>query len=67
VDYRLRVTAGWTGPAQVSKGRDVEYESLDDGYVNLLEAGPAGRVVRYDLRILRRTLATMLRGEGLRY
>ena len=67
VDYRLRVTAGWTGPAQVSKGRDVEYEGLDDGYVALLEASHAREVVRYDLRILRRTLATMLRGEGLRY
>jgi lipopolysaccharide/colanic/teichoic acid biosynthesis glycosyltransferase len=67
VDYRLRVTAGWTGPAQVSKGRDVEYESLDNSYVTLLEASPARQVVRYDLRILRRTLATMLRGEGLRY
>jgi lipopolysaccharide/colanic/teichoic acid biosynthesis glycosyltransferase len=67
VDYRLRVTAGWTGPAQVSKGRDVEYEGLDNGYVTLLEASPAREVVRYDLRILRRTLATMLRGEGIRY
>ena len=67
VDYRLRVTAGWTGPAQVSKGRDVAYESLDRAYVELLETQPARRIVRCDLGILRRTLATMLRGEGLRY
>jgi lipopolysaccharide/colanic/teichoic acid biosynthesis glycosyltransferase len=67
VDYRLRVTAGWTGPAQMSKGRDVEYESLDRAYLTLLETRPARDVVRHDLRILRRTLATMLRGEGLRY
>jgi lipopolysaccharide/colanic/teichoic acid biosynthesis glycosyltransferase len=67
VDYRLRVPAGWTGPAQVSKGRDVQFEDLDRTYVELLETGRARSVVRYDLRILRRTLATMLRGEGLRY
>ena len=67
VDYRLRVTAGWTGPAQVSKGRDVEFESLDRAYVELLASRPAREVVRHDLGILRRTVATMLRGEGLRY
>jgi lipopolysaccharide/colanic/teichoic acid biosynthesis glycosyltransferase len=67
IDYRLRVTAGWTGPAQVSKGIDVEFESLDRAYVELLETRPAREVVRQDLRILRRTLGTMLRGEGLAY
>jgi lipopolysaccharide/colanic/teichoic acid biosynthesis glycosyltransferase len=67
VDYRLRVQAGWTGPAQVSKGQDVSFEDLDRTYVELLEAGRAGAVVRRDLRILGQTLATMLRGEGLSY
>ena len=67
VDYRLRVTAGWTGPAQVSKGLDAEFEMLDRAYVELLETRPAREIVRHDIRILRRTLATMLRGEGLRY
>jgi lipopolysaccharide/colanic/teichoic acid biosynthesis glycosyltransferase len=67
IDYRLRVTAGWTGPAQVSKGMEVEFESLDRAYVELLETRPAREVVRQDLRILRRTLGTMLRGEGLAY
>ncbi len=67
VDYRLRVPAGWTGPAQVAKGRDAQFENLDREYVELLETGRAWSIVRYDLRILRRTLATMLRGEGLRY
>ena len=67
VDYRLRVTAGWTGPAQVSKGLDVQYENLDRAYVELLATRPAREVVRHDLRILRRTLATMLRREGLAY
>jgi lipopolysaccharide/colanic/teichoic acid biosynthesis glycosyltransferase len=67
IDYRLHVTAGWTGPAQVSKGFDVEFEALDRAYVELLETRPAREIVRHDVRILRRTLATMLRGEGLRY
>ena len=52
VDYRLRVTAGWTGPAQVSKGLDVQFENLDRAYVELLETRPARAVVRHDLGIL---------------
>jgi lipopolysaccharide/colanic/teichoic acid biosynthesis glycosyltransferase len=67
VDYRLRVTAGWTGPAQVSKGLDLEFENLDRAYVELLESRPAREIVRHDLGILRRTVGTMLRGEGLAY
>ncbi|MDH4177174.1 MAG: sugar transferase [Thermoleophilia bacterium] len=65
-DYRLRVPAGWTGPAQVSKGGDpARYAELDLGYVALVEAGRPWRLVRADLGLLRRTVATMLRGEGL--
>jgi lipopolysaccharide/colanic/teichoic acid biosynthesis glycosyltransferase len=65
-DYRLRVPAGWTGPAQVSKGGDpVRYADLDLDYVALVEGGSSWRLVRYDLRILRQTVGTMLRGEGL--
>jgi lipopolysaccharide/colanic/teichoic acid biosynthesis glycosyltransferase len=67
VDYRLRVTAGWTGPAQVSKGLDLECENLDRAYVELLESRPAREIVRHDLGILRRTVGTMLRGDGLAY
>ena len=67
VDYRLRVTAGWTGPAQVSKGLDMQYENLDRAYVELLETRPARVVVLHDLHILRRTVATLLRREGLTY
>jgi lipopolysaccharide/colanic/teichoic acid biosynthesis glycosyltransferase len=67
LDYRLRVTAGWTGPAQVKKGRDVASEELDLAYVELLASGSGWEVVRRDLGILRRTVATMLRGEGLAY
>ena len=64
-DYRLRVVAGWTGPAQVSKGSDADFESLDLRYVELLESGSAWRVARHDVGVLRRTVGTMLRGEGL--
>lgn len=64
-DYRLRVPAGWTGAAQVSKGLDMEFEQLDLDYVALLENGSAWEVVRRDLGILGSTVRTMLRGEGL--
>jgi hypothetical protein len=46
---------------------EVEFENLDREYVELLETRSAREVVRYDLGILRRRLATMLRGEGLAY
>jgi lipopolysaccharide/colanic/teichoic acid biosynthesis glycosyltransferase len=65
LDYRLRVAAGWTGPAQVAKGRARDYEGLDLAYVELLETRPGWQVVRHDLSVLRQTVGTMLRGEGL--
>ena len=65
LDYRLRVPAGWTGAAQISKGLDVEFERLDLEYVALLENGSSWEVVRRDLGILASTLRTILRGEGL--
>jgi lipopolysaccharide/colanic/teichoic acid biosynthesis glycosyltransferase len=67
VDYRMRVPAGWTGVAQVSKGLDVSFEQLDVDYVALLERGSAGEIVRRALGVLARTVRTMLRGEGLAY
>ena len=65
LDYRLRVAAGWTGPAQVSKGRSHDYERLDLAYVELLATSSGWEVVRHDLGVLRETVRTMLRGEGL--
>ena len=65
VDYRRRVPAGWTGPAQVSKGLDLDFEELDLAYVALLETASPGDVLRHDLGVLWRTVRTMLRGEGL--
>lgn len=65
VDYRLRVPAGWTGAAQVSKGKDLDFERLDLEYVGLLETGSTWGILRRDLGLLGRTVRTMLRGEGL--
>ncbi len=67
LDYRLRVRAGWTGPAQVAKGTDAVFEQLDLAYVELLERGGAWRLLRTDVGILGRTLRAVLRGEGLRF
>jgi lipopolysaccharide/colanic/teichoic acid biosynthesis glycosyltransferase len=67
VDYRLRVPAGWTGPAQVSKGKDVRFEDLDVAYVERCESSSGPALLRYDLGILWQTVRTLLRGEGLRF
>jgi lipopolysaccharide/colanic/teichoic acid biosynthesis glycosyltransferase len=67
VDYRLRVRAGWTGEAQVAKGTDASFEALDLEYVKLCSSEDGVGLLRHDLRILGRTVSTLLRGEGLRY
>ena len=68
LDYRLRAVPGWTGPAQVSKGRrGVAMTELDLAYVALVETESGWSVVRNDLRIMRETVRTVLRGEGLRF
>jgi len=67
IDYRLRVRAGWTGEAQVAKGTDASFEVLDLAYVERCSTATGTELLRHDLGILRRTVATLLRGEGLRY
>jgi lipopolysaccharide/colanic/teichoic acid biosynthesis glycosyltransferase len=70
VDYRLCVPAGWTGPAQIAKGEElVEHgaEALDLEYVERCRRSSPASLVRHDVAILRETLRTMLRGEGLAY
>ena len=70
VDYRLLVPGGWTGPAQIAKGTElVEHgaETLDLGYVDRCRRSSALSLIRYDVGILRETLRTMLRGEGMSY
>jgi hypothetical protein len=44
---------------------DTDFEQLDLAYVDLLETGSGWEIVRHDLGVLRRTVRTMLRGEGL--
>jgi lipopolysaccharide/colanic/teichoic acid biosynthesis glycosyltransferase len=68
-DYRLRITAGWTGPAQVRKdtGKKGVATGLDLEYVQLCRTLGGLRLLRYDLGILRQSLGTMLRGRGLRF
>jgi lipopolysaccharide/colanic/teichoic acid biosynthesis glycosyltransferase len=68
-DYRNRIKAGWTGPAQITKGSPdpVSYAELDLAYVEACQTLRPARLARYDLGILARTVLVILRGEGLRY
>ncbi|MDA2916659.1 sugar transferase [Nitrospinae bacterium AH_259_B05_G02_I21] len=62
------VKAGWAGLAQASKGpRSSGYKSrrLDALYVRRVANMSSWQRLRYDLRVILRTLQTMLRGEGL--
>jgi lipopolysaccharide/colanic/teichoic acid biosynthesis glycosyltransferase len=69
LDYRTRVIAGWTGPAQVQKGvtDPAGYTNLDLSYVDSCRTWSPGRLLRYDLRILGRTVKVIARGEGLQF
>jgi lipopolysaccharide/colanic/teichoic acid biosynthesis glycosyltransferase len=66
-DYRLRIMAGLTGPAQVTKGGDQVYADLDLTYVEACRTLSGWALVRHDLGILRRTFGVLARGEGLNY
>jgi lipopolysaccharide/colanic/teichoic acid biosynthesis glycosyltransferase len=68
-DYRNRVIAGWTGPAQVQKGvtEPAGYTELDLAYVEACRTWTGARLLRYDLGILWRTAKVMAKGEGLRF
>jgi lipopolysaccharide/colanic/teichoic acid biosynthesis glycosyltransferase len=66
-DYRNRVVAGLTGPAQVTKGSGRPYSDLDLEYVEKSGSMGPWALVRYDLGILGRTIRVMARGEGLNY
>jgi len=67
LDYRNRITAGWTGPAQVRKGitEPAGYTALDLGYIETCRTRKALSLLRYDLSILRETISVIMRGEGL--
>ena len=67
LDYRLRMRAGWTGPAQVRKTDPASVERLDLEYVERCRNSTPWQLVRYDLRILRKTLGLVIRGQGLEF
>jgi lipopolysaccharide/colanic/teichoic acid biosynthesis glycosyltransferase len=67
LDYRNRILAGLTGPAQVTKGEGIAYENLDSQYLECASTLSSWGLVRYDLRILWRTAVVIARGEGLNY
>jgi lipopolysaccharide/colanic/teichoic acid biosynthesis glycosyltransferase len=68
-DYRNRVLAGWTGPAQVQKGvtEPAGYTAFDLAYVEACRTWNAARLLRHDLGILWQTVKVLARGEGLRF
>lgn len=68
-DYRNRIVAGWTGPAQIQKGvtETAHYTELDLEYVDRCMTWSGARLLRYDLGVLRRTIGVLVRGEGLQY
>jgi lipopolysaccharide/colanic/teichoic acid biosynthesis glycosyltransferase len=68
-DYRLRVIAGWTGPAQVRKDSKAKAKAteLDLEYVELCRTLSGRELVGHDLRVLGQSLRTVLRARGLKY
>ena len=65
--YRDELTAGLTGPAQVTKGSGQRYADLDLAYAERVRSLGSWALVRYDLQILVRTIRVIARGEGLSY
>ena len=67
--YRNEFVAGWTGPAQVEKGvmESSGYAVLDVAYIESCLRASAWQLIRTDLALLRRTIAVMAKGEGLRF
>jgi lipopolysaccharide/colanic/teichoic acid biosynthesis glycosyltransferase len=68
-NYRNLIQAGWTGPAQITKGSDdrVSYQERDLDYVDACRNLPAPRLLILDLKILAQTIRVLLRGKGLQY
>ena len=67
--YRNEFIAGWTGPAQVTKGvtEPEGYAALDLEYVQACGASSGVRILARDLVILWQTLVVTAKGEGLRF
>ncbi|MGE5689810.1 MAG: sugar transferase [Pseudomonadota bacterium] len=69
LDYRDRVVAGWTGPAQIRKDRAeaVRGADLDLAYAEAVRTLPPLRLLATDVRILAETVRLLARGQGLRF
>ena len=66
-DYRNVITAGLSGPAQVTKGAGRLYEDLDVEYVERSRTLGGWALARYDAGILAQTVRVIARGEGLNF
>jgi lipopolysaccharide/colanic/teichoic acid biosynthesis glycosyltransferase len=65
--YRDELTAGLTGPAQITKGSDKRYADLDLAYAERCGRLGSWALVRYDLGVLARTVGVIFRRQGLSY
>ena len=65
--YRDELTAGLTGPAQITKGSGRRYADLDLEYLERARRLGSWALLRYDLQILARTVSVIARGQGLSY
>jgi lipopolysaccharide/colanic/teichoic acid biosynthesis glycosyltransferase len=65
--YRNELTAGLTGPAQVTKGSGRQFADLDLDYLERVGSLSSWALVRYDLEILRRTVGVIARRQGLSF
>jgi lipopolysaccharide/colanic/teichoic acid biosynthesis glycosyltransferase len=70
-DYRMRVTAGWTGPAQLEKrvGGNMtggQSQKLDVEYVENLQTLGGVSVCVSDMKVLLKTAQVMLQRQGLK-
>lgn len=66
-DVRTFAPAGLTGPAQVMKGTarsEADEWEADRRYLELLTSGSAWSIVRFDLKVIWRTLRVMVGGSG---
>jgi len=71
VAYRKLVMAGWTGPGQLCKGRVPAdkisqcSEEADIAYVARCRTSSPLSLLTYDLKLLLKTVRTMLEGKGI--
>jgi len=71
VIYRKLIMAGWTGPGQLCKGRVPEdeitqcSEEADMEYVARCRTSSPFSLLAYDLKLLLKTVHTMLEGKGI--